>query len=230
MKSFIVRKKEYLNIIKSNPELFLSMVANTKGDKNEQDTMRIILDPKNEKELSIVLDSLSFTMDIFDLVAASSEDELEEISFEDNYGLETIINMVNNIKENDCLDTEKFDYLKDPKTLAKVMYQIFNATLTTKEEASEYMASKCGFDYNNEYEKAMFDLYLEKINTTLSEMKNNSSSKVKDISNSDLNAGSEFFKEFHRLCLKGTNNHQLIEENDPCKRLSKLLNIINNEE
>jgi len=228
MKDFNKRKTEYLNVIKNNPELFIQMVSNTKEEaRNEM--MRLFLDPKNEIELDIVLGSLSFTLDLIDLAAAYSEDELEMIPFEENYGLETFSKMIKSMKENGTFNPEEFSYLRDPKTLAKAMYGLFNAMLSDKDDAEEYMANKCGLYLDNIEDRKQFDSYVEQVNKTLDDMKNQNTN-VSKMSSKDGLTGNEFFNEFHRLCAEGCNRVQFIEGKDTCKRLSKLFKMLKDEE
>ena len=190
-KDFESRRKEYLDCLRSNFELFEMMKINEKKQGDTLMVKRMLLDPKTEEELSFAVLTLDFT----DLAVRAATGDVKTISPKNNIYLNLLVDVMNSLKGNKDVE---YMVAETKKNAAKCLYDYVIGFVNDTDTTISYLAKETGYDLYDDFELEQFQLYLEKANSII----NVSEPKVQQgiVSNEELKNMSD---EFHRLCEKG---------------------------
>lgn len=195
MENFNERKKAYIEKARSNPEI-IEMIASNNGNVTMSDEMlELVIDPKNEKELTLAENILTTASDLSTLVINIALENVKSIPIKENSGLKVYADLINVVKENGDINKLK----PNMKENARLLYEILVGTISEPEESMQYIAELSGFDLDNAFDKAKFNLCINKINK-----EGNTNIKFpKDYTDEEINEFLEFSAEFHKLCKEG---------------------------
>ena len=201
---FDEKLKKYYDRLRENPELLENIMKNSKN----QNSLDIMLLPNNEKELRVAEAAFNLMEDILKVIEDAYYGELKTIDIEDCAFANMFVNIINALKNK---DKEKLNEIEewltknvDMKTSAKLIYEMVVVFAQNPEEFAESIASKCGFDLEDELSMLQFQLYMSKA----SEYSNKANKNV-DLSNLDnltdkkVDSIVEFTNEFHNAYLEG---------------------------
>lgn len=198
MKTFDERKKEYLDTLRDN--IYLLDRINFKDNPElEEKGMKLLLDPKTDKDLQAASIILKFLYDITDLEDRTYSGKVKEIPLTENVGVNLLVDIVNALKNGE--DTKPL-FEKSRKNSAKVLYGMAIAYMNDVAYTIEYIAQKCGYNIFDKLELMQFKLYLENaVNLTKAEDPTTSHINILNVENvEDIN---RFYTEFHQLCEEG---------------------------
>jgi hypothetical protein len=188
---FETRKKEYLDRLRSNFELFEMIKFNEKKQGDALLAKEMVLNPKNEDELIFAV----FTLDFTDLAARSAIDDVKTILPKDNIYLDLLANVMNSLKTGEDVEHMVEETKKNP---AKYLYDYVVGFINDIDSTVEYLAEETGYNVYDEFELAQFQLYLEKANSIINISEAGAQQGMPSTEKARI-----ICDEFHRLCEEG---------------------------
>ena len=192
------RKREYFKMLEEGDISILVDVVNSDND----DMKEIMLFPKNDRELMVAKATFGIMSDSKKLFSDLLEGNVKSIDMESSYVAHIFIKMIKALVSNDKEELNKCYTTIDLKKSALLLYEAILIFTSSPDDAIKYIASKCGFDTNNEIDLLKFLVYLK----TVKEMTNKNVNNAKDFNKKELNEYVDFANEFHRLCEDGRVN------------------------
>ena len=190
-KDFESSKKEYINRLRDNFELFERIKFNESKQGDALITKEIVLDPKNEEELLFAI----FILDFADLSVRAATSDVKTILPEDNVYLNLLIDVMNSLKNSKDV---KHMVEEAKNNTAKYLYDYIVGFIDDIDATIDYLAKETGYNLYDDFESAQFQLYLEKANGIIN---------ISETGAQKENISNEEFKimcnEFHRLCEEG---------------------------
>jgi hypothetical protein len=163
MEDFNIKKREYLEKLRENPD-YVQGVLNSKD--NSTRSLEIILDPKTDIELSIAealyimfTDILYLTDNVYEL-EPNDLDSVEFVSF--------FSEMIIALKNNDEIRINELKEIAQnrlsPEFVGKIIFQFTREMIYDYEELLVHLCEKCGFDPSDSLAIAQFQVYFNKTN------------------------------------------------------------------
>ena len=201
MGNFKQRQIEYLTKIKNNPDIINKLIIDKNSEKGQR-TIRVLLDPKDEKELFVAESLFSMTANLLVLFDKIRNGEIEEIQNTENSALQLYIEIIDALKNEEKEYAECLVQSISPKDAARMMYEtIISFAGYNSHNCVAYVANESGFDLRDEDEMINFYSYFEQAKELMN--KNGSMSKdLDDCTTEDFEQASELVNEFSRLCQK----------------------------
>lgn len=197
MSEFEMRREEYFNVIRDNPDIINKIVADNNNTEQGKKMLEILITPKNERELDGAEILFTFISSILSLL----ENEMKEIPNEENKGFKEYIRIINGLKEGKE-DSELVVRDYPSRDCAKILYDSFVSFLADPYAFSEYIAKETGFDLEDEFESRQFNVYMEHAKRIMNE--NDVSSKnLVDCTKEEIEKSRKIVNEFSRLCQDG---------------------------
>ena len=198
MSDFIERRNEYFKKLKENSNVVNLFTPKDGASENAIKTYRMMILPQNEEELDTADSFFSIISDTINLYEDVDNGSVKNIPFEENEGLEYCINVINYKKENG-IDKDLNNSISIEE-FAKLKYQFLLASFYDGESIHEYIASKTGFDLEDDIDAIQYELYVEKINDYFGSL---------IISFENVYDAKRFAKIFHELYEDGKKNVSL---------------------
>ena len=199
MGDFEREREEYFKEVRKNPEIISKLVSDNESTEKGQETLKLLLIPSNERELTVAKALFSMSSDVIKLIDDIEDDEVKDIPKEENKGFNYVIETINAIKSGKEV---KPIFESDIEYAAKVMYEFFVGTIDCTEDAFEYIASKTGFNLDDELESMQFSLYIDKAKSIMQNL-NGQKGNLSDCSDDEIKSSLEFAKAFHKCCEEG---------------------------
>lgn len=162
MGNFEKEKEEYLKELAENESIKKFTIKSYRED-GMQEEERMFLDPQNETELKFAKAVLYSGVDMNNLVSCLFTGELEIMPFEENEMIIDLIKGIKSQKENGVIDPEILND-KTPEKKARLLVSRLMMKLYDKDELTEYVFKKAGFDSNKIMDHLKFGKYMMKFN------------------------------------------------------------------
>lgn len=197
MKSFEERKEEYLNKLKTNPELTSAMIESSQKNGGVE-KLAILVDPKTEMDLDLANCTFDFMNDSMVLLEKIFSFEVDEIPLEENEGYNYLINVIN-LARNKATEQEYREYVAGltPEQVAIISYDLLVGIATDNESVFEYLAEKVGIDLTDELQMAQLTVRLEEAKKTIP------STDIEHATDKNVDFFKELVRNFHILCTEG---------------------------
>ena len=202
--------KIYYDKLRENIELIRKIAEN----QMNEEAIRILLTPENEKELLAANATLTFFIDSLAITENVMYNNVQNIDLEKNTAIEFFVKLINASKnKNDDLISETLNTM-DAETNAKLMYDFFIGFVGNPEEAIIMIAEKTGFNTDDELSLMQFQVYLSRV-SELTKNKTTYEFEVTDILLGDEEKLNEFInttKHFHKLFIDGLNGEPKVSK------------------
>ena len=207
MSDFEKRKEEYLERLSTNTQYVKSLTE--KKDERSRATLRIMVDPRNEKELKMATSTLDFAEDCMNLLTNAACGNVEPIPIEENEGLKAITSIMKMLISGEEITEEtmtaKLNNSKSgnvsPEQLAKVIYGMLIGFISNPEEAMTYVCNEMGVSLDNEVDLIRLQVLLEEAQTRVQALQP-SPDPYKEMTDKNLDEFVAFAEAFHNLCEK----------------------------
>ena len=206
MNNFEIDKMEYLEKISKNINIVNSLI-----DKNNAESLKfakVLLNPKNEKELMVASSTIGFVEDIKGLIEAASLGNVKEIPVEENEGLKTLAILMKKIYNDeevniDALLSDNEVGKASPKKVANFLFSSYVALLGDSEKCFDYIIGELNMSNDSEIDMYKFKLALAELQTKMNEIQaTNVNNDIDKMSDENVGKLVEFTDEFHNLCDK----------------------------
>lgn len=201
MTDFEQRREEYFKKIKSKPEILEKIIVDNYNSEKGQKTLEIIMTPRNERELDAAEILYSMTSDLIMLLESYYNDELEEITLEENKGIKAYIDIIKGLKEGKE-EASLIPKEATAKEIAEILYSFVVALLFYSDDAVDYIAEKAGFDLSDDFVAQQFVVYYEK-SKRIMDSGNSSEKDFEECTEEEIKAAKETAIEFHKRCEEG---------------------------
>ena len=214
MSTFEESKKEYLERLSTNMDFVNHLIE--QKDESSRKTAKLLLDPRNERELRVANGTLTQKEDMVALTEAVLCGNVEEIPLEENKGIGFLINIINALVDqqnmaanaNAPVDLKatlkhRLEPLNDPKEIARICYSLISGLAAKPIETVEYIQGKVKIDFENEIETAKFKLYLQESQAAIQSAAPNPTAPSADMTDEGVETFEAYVNEFHELCEKG---------------------------
>ena len=229
MSTFEESKKEYLEKLSTNMD-FVNHLIEQKNESSRK-TAKLLLDPRNERELKVANGTLTQKEDMVALTEAALCGNVEEIPLEENKGISFLINIINALADQQNLAAnanapvdlkatlkQRLEPLNDPKEIARICYSLLSGLAAKPIETVEYIQGKVKIDFENEIETAKFKLYLQESQDIIQKAAPDpTANPSSDMTDEEVAAFDAYVNEFHALCEKGIQKGD--EKGDPFVKL-----------
>ena len=196
--SFQERKETYFKKLRENKD-FINIILEGQETKPGQASKEMVLDPKNDLELTLAESLFQLVNDTKSLLEEAAFYELEPIKVEDSETALLYIKLIKAFRKNDNAAIEEIVSSVSIEKQAMYLYDGIVSVIGQNVEFMRYIADQVGFDIDDTLEAAQFNIYFEKATKVVQEISN----KQKFISDEPDEKLVEEFKvfsdEFHRI-------------------------------
>ena len=201
-RSFEIRRDEYLQKLRENPQLVESIVNNP---NNSRKVLNIFLMPKSDIELIIANSLFTFFEDIINLIKHSYENDIK-VDYDNNIYIELIVSIITALKNGNVeLAKEisnKFNNERNPVILAKLIYDFFSIFSCDPDRAIDIIREKSGF-VTEECDNREFKLYLYQSKALTNGAPQLKLDEVENLENNELvKISLDIIEQFHIICEK----------------------------
>ncbi len=200
MNKFEEERLEYLEMINSDEYRYI--IEKIISDNDVSDVRRknasIIANPSNKKELRIAKLTVSLVKNIFELFAALTDDKIKEISYDENPGIQVIVEKINDMKANGKKEKKELENVSEEEA-ARIFFGFTIAFASDMDEALSYLGEKCGYDLDDPEQSNQFNDYMNILNST-SPTNKNEFKETSKYTEKEIKSAEKFAVEFNRLC------------------------------
>ena len=216
MSDFEKKKEEYLEKLSTKTEIVTSLAK--KDDERSRATLRILVDPRDEKELKVANYTLDFTEDCLNLVTSAACGNVETVPVEENEGLKAIAGIMKMLLSGEEVTSEsmtsKITNSKkaslSPEKLAEIVYGMMVGFACDPEEALEFICEELGISLENEVDLIRLKVLLEESQAKMQAMQPNQNI-YQNMTDKSVDEFVEFSEAFHSLCEKNIKKEDSID-------------------
>lgn len=180
----------------------IDIVKNIKVNNGPKETMDIILNPRNERELRIANGIVDSFINMGSLYEASYYGYVK-YNEEDCMILDLFVDIINAFKNNDKEELEKIKKERistaSTKETARMIFELLTVFVSDPDKSIRNIATRCGFDMNDELDMLLFQSYLDRaqdITNTIPALP----CDVRNLEEKYILKLEEFNNEFSKLC------------------------------
>ncbi len=180
----------------------IDIVKSIKVNNGQKETMDIILNPRNERELRIANGIVDSFINMGSLYEASYYGYVK-YNEEDCMILDLFVDIINAFKNNDKEELEKIKKERistaSTKETARMIFELITVFVSDPDKSIGNIATRCGFDMNDALDMLLFQSYLDRtqdITNTIPALP----CDVRNPEEKDILKLEEFNNEFTKLC------------------------------
>ena len=189
---FEKRKQEYLNKLTMNIEIIIMMHGEIPTEN-----MKVMLNPSNERELSIAEAVFRFMEDTCRIFMNADLDY--EPNIEDNMLIDLCSDVINKVKNKEEIDPNIIDQ-EDAVAMARLMYDAVTLAFFDEKDISKFIAKKCGLDLDKSVDRQLLVVYFKQISQFTSKKAEPIKQLFSELTDKDIEILIDTFDEFHKLC------------------------------
>ena len=201
MSGFKEDKEKYLSLLEENVDLAIGLIEKNNDIKFE----RILVDPKDERELSIATNIFLFNCDYIKLLQQIELGLVDIPSPENVEGIQFLIKVMKLKREDKGEEIKNIDIYSSEissEREAKILYDLLISLFGSYEECIKYIIAELNISIDSE-------LSWERLNLALQEAQNELlplqiDKPMWNLTDQELQKAKETIYEFHNLC-KGNN-------------------------
>ena len=140
MSNFEKKKEDYFERLSTKAELITSLAM--QNDDNSRTTLRILIDPKDERELKVATCTLDVMEDISDFIISAAYGDVEYVPAEENEGLKAFVRIMKKVTSGEELTNETIKISVEQS--AEMIFGLILGFGCGPEEVMKYMAEEMG--------------------------------------------------------------------------------------
>ena len=193
MSNFERERKDYFERLITKAELITSLAM--KNDDNIRTTLRILIDPRDERELKVATCTLDVMEDLSDFIKSAAYGDVEYVPAEENEGLKTFVRIMKELTSGEELTDETITISGEPN--AKMMFGLILGFVCEQEESMKYIAEEMGFSPKSNRLQELIEVGIKKILALQPNQNPN-----KELTDESVDECVAFSRKFHNLCKK----------------------------
>ena len=207
MSDFEKKKEEYLEKLSTKTEFVKSLAK--KDDERSRATLRVLVDPRDEKELKVATSTLDFTEDFLNLVTSAACGNVETVPVEENEGVKAIAAVMKMLISGEEVTSESITAKLNnsnkadlsPEKTAEIIYGMMVGFACDPEEAMRFICEELGVSLESEVDLIRLQVLLEESQAKMQAMQPNQN-VYQNMTDKSVDDFVEFSEAFHSLCEK----------------------------
>lgn len=214
MEDFEKRREEYYEFLGNNLDVLTKIIEDNKHNEENKKTIKIILHPKDIKELYVAETIFTMAKTHIELLTCYYSETLKEIPIEENDGVNFLIRIINALKNNENV----LDIIKDINVseIARLSLLQTIALLGDPNDIKMYIAKNTGYNFEDESEVKDFE---EKFAKACSAFNKRDVKDYRECTQEELENSRKYAKEFAK-CFEDTKMTREMFEKNPEKKLN----------